>query len=228
MAVVVVGGHTRNVGKTSVVAGIIAALPEFEWTAAKITQFGHGVCSISAEPCDCALNEHEHSWSLDEEFDRTGKSDTSRFLVAGAKRVLWVRTKQGMLAEAMPALRQELAGARNVILESNTVLRFLRPDLYLSVLDFAVPDFKDSAREFLDRADAVLLHTAAPGTVPRWDGVSLKLIEAKPVFPITPPEYVTADVAAFVRERLVAAAARQVCLEPLERVFVVADVAIRS
>lgn len=205
MAVMVVGGHTRNVGKTSVVAGIIAALPEFEWTAAKITQFGHGVCSVSAEPCDCALNEHEHSWSLDEEFDRSGQTDTSRFLVAGAKRVLWVRTKVGMLAEAMPALRRELASAKNVILESNSVLRFLRPDLYLSVLDFENPDFKDSAREFLDRADAILLHAPVPGAVPRWDGVSLKLIEGKPVLRITPPEYVTAEVVALVREWLSAA-----------------------
>ena len=73
MAVVVVGGHSRNVGKTSVVAGIIAAVPEANWTAAKITQFGHGVCSVTTEPCDCALNESEHSWSLDEEFDRSGK-----------------------------------------------------------------------------------------------------------------------------------------------------------
>lgn len=202
MALVVVGGHSRNVGKTSVVAGIIAALPEYEWTAAKITQFGHGVCSVSAEPCDCALNEREHSWSLDEEFDRAGQTDTSRFLVAGAKRVLWVRTKVGMLAEAMPALRQELAKAQNVILESNSVLRFLRPDLYLSVLDFENPDFKDSAREFLDRADAVLLHAAAPGAVPQWDRVSLKLIEGKPVFPIAPPEYVPAQVVDYVRARL--------------------------
>jgi hypothetical protein len=204
MAIVVIGGHSRNVGKTSVVAGIIAALPEAGWTAAKITQFGHGICSVSAEPCECALNETEHSWSLDEEFDRSGKTDTSRFLVAGAMRSLWVRTKQGMLAEAMPALRREIAQAENVILESNSVLRFLRPDLYLSVLDFETADFKDSAREFLDRADAVILHVTQSGTDPRWDRVSLKLIEGKPIFRITPPEYVTPQLAGFVRERVAA------------------------
>ena len=42
MAVVVVGGHSRSVGKTSVVASLIARLPERNWTACKITQFGHG------------------------------------------------------------------------------------------------------------------------------------------------------------------------------------------
>jgi hypothetical protein len=41
-----------------------------------------------------------------------GESDTSRFLVAGAARALWVRTEQGRLAEAMPALRQRLEHRR--------------------------------------------------------------------------------------------------------------------
>ena len=210
MATVIIGGHSRNVGKTSVVAGIIAALPWMNWTAGKITQFGHGVCSISAEPCGCALTETEHSWSVDEEFDRSGSSDTSRFLAAGAAKVLWVRTKQGMLAEAMPALRQEISGAENVILESNSVMKFLRPDLYLTVLDYANPDFKASALEFLDRADAILLHAGSAATenreLPAWDNVSLKLIAGKPVFRITPPQYVPAEVVEFVRQRLAAAA----------------------
>ena len=208
MATVVIGGHSRNIGKTSVVAGIISALREFDWTAVKITQFGHGVCSISAEPCDCALNENEHSWSLDDEIDRSGQTDTSRFLVAGAKRALWVRTKQGMLAEAMPALRDALASAENVIIESNSVLRFLRPDLYLSVLDFGTADFKASAQEFLDRADAIILHDAPSANTPAWDHVSLKLIEGKPVFRVKPPEYVTGEIVAFVRGKLPVRASR--------------------
>jgi hypothetical protein len=202
MATVVIGGHSRNIGKTSVVAGIISALREYDWTAVKITQFGHGVCSVSAEPCDCALNEKEHSWSLDEESDRSGQTDTSRFLVAGAQRAIWVRTKQGMLAEAMPALRNALAAAENVIIESNSVLRFLRPDLYLSVLDFSTADFKASAREFLDRADGIIAHVAPSGTLPAWDHVSLKLIQGKPQFRVTPPNYVTTEIVNFVRGRM--------------------------
>src|SRR5208337_4513551 len=113
MPIVVIGGHSRSVGKTSVVAGLIAALPDFHWTALKITQYGHGVCSANGEACDCATG--DHSWAVSEEKDRSGESDTSRFLVAGATRSLWVRTEQGRLAEAMPALRQRLERARNVI-----------------------------------------------------------------------------------------------------------------
>ena len=109
MAIVVIGGHSRSVGKTSVVAELISALPEYDWTAVKITQYGHGVCSADGVPCDCATA--DHTWAISEEKDRGGESDTSRFLLAGAMRALWVRTEQGRLAEAMPALRRRLDGS---------------------------------------------------------------------------------------------------------------------
>ena len=199
MSLVIVGGHSRNVGKTSVVAGLIAALPEREWTAVKITQYGHGVCSVNGESCGCAVD--EHTWAITEERDRTGNSDTSRFLAAGARRSLWVRTKQGRLAEAMPDLRRELEGAGNVILESNSAMKFLRPDLYLTVLDPATADFKESAREFLDLASALLLHEPAH-PAPVWRDVSLKPAAAKPCFYIHPPQYVPDELVEFVRARL--------------------------
>jgi hypothetical protein len=201
MPVVVVGGHSRNIGKTSVVAGLIAALREYDWTAVKITQYGHGVCSTNGEACGCAVD--EHTFAITEERDAAGKGDTSRFLAAGARRSLWVRTKQGMLAEAMPDLRRELAGAQNVIIESNSVLKFLRPDVYLTVLDPAVADFKDSARTFLDLADAVLLHTNDASA--QWANVSLKPVADKPIFRIQPPRYLTEEVVEFVRRRMAAA-----------------------
>lgn len=200
VAIVVIGGHSRSVGKTSVVAGLIAALPEFDWTAVKITQYGHGVCSANGEACDCATA--DHSWAISEDRDRSGESDTSRFLVAGAVQALWARTEQGRLAEAMPTLRRRLEGARNVIIESNSVLKFLRPDLYLTVLDPSTADFKNSAREFLDRASAVILHVTPDAAA--WQAVSLKPVAERPVFRITPPNYVTPEIAEFVRSNLTA------------------------
>ena len=66
MSLVVVGGHTRNIGKTMVVANLIAALPQYNWTAMKITQHGHGICSAVGEPCDCAV-EYDHPYAISEE-----------------------------------------------------------------------------------------------------------------------------------------------------------------
>jgi hypothetical protein len=201
MPILVIGGHTRSIGKTSVVAGLIAALPTFHWTALKITQYGHGVCSAKGEACDCATA--DHSCAVSEEKDRSGESDTSRFLVAGADHSWWVRTQQGHLAEAMPRIRKILATTQNAIIESNSILRFIKPDLCLIVLDPQTADFKASAQTFLDRADAVLLHAVANSKGPAWEHVSLKPVVDRPLFAICPPNYVTPEVIAFVRSRLV-------------------------
>jgi len=199
MSLVVIGGHTRSVGKTSVVAGLISALPEFHWTAFKITQHGHGICSSNGEPCHCATD--DHAFAISEEKDHSNESDTSRFLVAGAARVWWVRTQQGRLAEAMPIVRKKLESSENAIIESNSVMKFLRPDLYLTVLDPATPDFKSSAQQFLDLADAVILHESAVEK-PAWEAVSLKPVTGRPLFHIRPPQYVSPELVEFVRARL--------------------------
>ena len=200
MAIVIVGGHSRNVGKTSVVSGLIAAMPERNWTAFKITQFGHGVCSANGEPCDCDTG--DHLVAVSEERSLSSGTDTARYLAAGARRSVWVRTRQGMLATAMPRIRKELAAAGNVILESNSVLRFLRPDLFLSVLDPAVDDFKVSARYFLDRADAILMPAESLLGSAEWKGVSRGLLQRKLVLPMRPPMYCTKEVISFVRDRI--------------------------
>jgi hypothetical protein len=176
--ILVVGGHSRNIGKTALVVDLIRAFPKAAWTAVKITQYGHGVCANNIEGCGCVPG--EHTVALDVEVDSSNHTDTSRFLVAGAARSLWLRVKYGRLAEAMPLLREELAGAGNVILESNSVLKFLRPVLYLVVLDPAQEDFKLSAQMALDQADAFVLRS--PLEESSWPGISSRLLEGKPKF----------------------------------------------
>ena len=76
MSLIVVGGHSRNIGKTSVVAGLIAALPGYGWTAMKVTQYGHGICSRSGKVCHCATD--DHSWAITQELQASqARSSTS-------------------------------------------------------------------------------------------------------------------------------------------------------
>ncbi len=201
MAIVVIGGHSRNIGKTSVVCSLISALPERRWAAIKITQCKHGTGSANSGPCDCEIA--DHTIAISEERDPTTGTDSSRYLAAGAARSLWVRTRQGQLAEAMPRIHAIIAGEQNVIVESNSILRFLKPDVYASVLDLEVADFKASALRYLDRADALLL--SGNGTERfAWTGVSLKVIEAIPRFQIAPPTYASEEFVAFVAHNLAA------------------------
>jgi hypothetical protein len=208
--IIVVGGHTRSIGKTQLVCDIIAALPEANWIAGKITQYGHGVCAQNGHDCDCAPD--EHICAIDWERDADSGTDSSRFLAAGAQRSFWLRTKQGFLAEGMPLFRSavdevvrfrlrdsETAGDPvaapapiNVILESNTLLQFLRPELFLMVLHPGKADFKDSAKLQLNLASAYVLRepiaTGANGSAggrkasPVWHNVPLQLLRAKPQF----------------------------------------------
>jgi hypothetical protein len=180
-----------------VVAGLISALPQFHWTAMKITQHGHGICSAAGQPCDCAI-EYDHPYALSEEVAPT-TSDSGRFLAAGARRALWLRTAVGQLGNAAAVIREVVQASENTIVESNSMLQFWRPDLYLVVVDFGVSDFKDSALRYLDRADALIPVSECE---PQWTGVSRRLWESKPRFPATPPSYVTAELAEFVRKSM--------------------------
>jgi hypothetical protein len=186
--VIVVGGHTRSIGKTQLVCDLIAASPEMDWTAGKITQYGHGVCAQNGQGCDCAPEEHVCAISWEKRSD-TG-TDSARFLAAGARQSFWLRTKQGFLAEGMPLLRDALqklerdsTGApRSLILESNTVLQFWKPALYVVVLQPEQSDFKDSARLQLDRASAFVLRSELPVVAQGatgWSGVAPQLLVGK-------------------------------------------------
>lgn len=197
MSIIVVGGQSRKVGKSSVVAGLIARLPEMRWTAFKISQYSHAFCAANDAPCACIIA--DHSIAISEERSASSGTDTARFLAAGALRSFWVRTRQGRLAEAMPRIRKELASAENAILESNSVMEFLRPDVYLTVLDADLADWKASAHLHLGRADAVLLRAA---NEPPWPGIPADMLRGKPQFRIEPPDYLTDAIVAFVRERI--------------------------
>jgi molybdopterin-guanine dinucleotide biosynthesis protein len=194
---IVVGGHTRSIGKTQLICDLIAALPQAHWLAGKITQYGHGVCAQNGHDCDCAPTEHVVAldWeSADNTLTHPG-SDSARFLRAGAERAFWLRTKQGYLAEGMPLLRESLASAAatasstktgespNVIIESNSLLQFVKPSLYVTVFDASREDFKDSARQMLHRADVFVFRRGlGEGEIisPPWLRLPPQLLREKP------------------------------------------------
>jgi hypothetical protein len=198
---VVVGGHSRNIGKTSVVAGLIRRLRDRRWTAVKITQYGHGVCSSEGKSCGCEA-EPDHPFALSEEYEPS-KTDSGRFLAAGAERAFWLRTPAGELARAAGTVEKLLRQGEHVIVESNSILELVKPDVFLMVLDFSCQDFKASSLRFMDRADAFLVVDHGING-PLWEGIAAGLWDTKPQFLVKPPRYVTAEVAEFVAQRLTA------------------------
>jgi hypothetical protein len=162
VAIIVVGGSGRGVGKTALVCGLIAALPEFAWTAVKITSHAHG--------------KPESIW---EETEPAGQgTDTARYLAAGARRALLVRAPE----ETFPfrRIQDALKLEPHVIFESNRIVNHLKPDVCLGVLGGRGVGAKGSFAAFLGRTDALVapvdadLTGLAPG-IPlfRWAAVGI-------------------------------------------------------
>jgi hypothetical protein len=191
MAIVVVGGHSRKVGKTSAASALIHGLSEYRWTAVKISSHWHDAAAESAAP----------SFSISEETNPDGNADSSRFLAAGALRSLWVRVRKGGLESAVRQLLPAIQSSPNVIIESDSVLRFITPDFCLIVLRDDIEDFKDSARETLSRADAALLisHSSSP---PLWRGIPHNAFDRIPRFTTEDPQKIPVELINLVRSRL--------------------------
>jgi hypothetical protein len=112
-------------------------------------------------------------------------SDTGRYLAAGAARALLVRSSREALRLAMQALRETVTG--NVIVESNSAVRWLNPDIYLMAVNTGEADLKTSARENLDRVDAFVV----TGTTPDF-------VQGRKWFQAEPPVYAGGELLAFV------------------------------
>jgi len=204
---VVVGGHSRNIGKTSVTEGLIRKLRDRKWTALKITQYGNAFCAhhTGEAVCGCEPDNGEE-FALTEEYEPNA-TDTGRFLAAGAKRSFWLRVPAGELPRAASLVRKILTQGDNVMVESNSILELVQPDLFLMLLDFGCQDFKASSLRYMDRADGYVVVDHGINA-PLWDGIARGLWDDKPQFLVQPPRYVTPQLAEFVTSRLTAASPR--------------------
>jgi len=164
----VVGGQSRKVGKTTLVVDLIRAFPKTRWAAVKITPYIEVGCPVVGPDCNCAAS--AHTYAIRQESERSGNSDrlnmvdTERYLAAGAERAFWVRTKEGQLKDALDPLDAMLQGAENVIIESDAIVGFWKPDLFLMVLDPSAADFKPSARVALRLVDIFVFRSPKEGS----------------------------------------------------------------
>jgi len=179
MPVIVVGGSGRGVGKTALVCGLIAALPEFRWTAVKVT--GH---------------EHGKPAALWEETEAGHGTDTARYLAAGAEHAALLTASRADFAFQLAAILKGLYGGAHLIFESNRILDHLKPDLCLMVQGNAEQTAKKASfLQALPYADAIV---AAAGTDSQADEAGT----GRPVFGLAQLQRISPAMRAWVREKL--------------------------
>jgi molybdopterin-guanine dinucleotide biosynthesis protein len=186
MPVITVSGHSRKVGKTSIAEGLIASLPEYGWTALKVSSHRHS-------------GDSSEDYTVIEETSLSGGNDTSRFLKAGARRAFWIQA--GRIEAAIPAARAMVKDTSYVMIEGNSVLDFIAADFSILVLNGGVAEFKESARSILPRADALVLirENAEPL---EWENLLESVAKNTPRFEINNPKLFPPALADLLRSRL--------------------------
>lgn len=82
--------------------------------------------------------------------------DTKRMLDAGAEEVLWVQSPQTELEEVLPLAVSRLSHLDCIIIEGNSAIEFLNPNIVLFVTGYSAR-MKPSARAILNLAHIVLV-----------------------------------------------------------------------
>lgn len=188
MPIIVVGGSSRGAGKTALVCGLIATLPEFRWTAVKISTHDHGL----PKPI----------W---EETQPGQGTDTARYLAAGAHRALLVTAQPDELGPIARQLLLDPEPHTHTIFESNSILRHVEPDLCLIVHGESVKGSeqtrpKPSFAYALRHADAMVSHSDADRVIP--DGLYLAGEEPRPIFHLAALDQISPEMQSWVLSRL--------------------------
>jgi len=183
MTTIVVSGGAKGVGKTQLVCGLIGALSEYRWTAVKVTSHDHGNPVLV--------------W---EEKSAGQRTDTARYLAAGAARAFLVTTLSSDLSLLLHELLEKLDPDANLLFESNGIMDYLQPDLCLA-LEAGDYDSQPKASFGLttQRADALVAH--------RDEDRMLRAEEPpQPVFHLADLERVSPEMLAWLRAKLKPAA----------------------
>lgn len=190
MAIAVVGGTGRRVGKTALACGVIAALPDLEWVAVKITS-------------------HEH-WTVEpiwEESEPGEETDTARYLAAGARRAFLLTVpethdlNETVLGRVLGEFFRYAGRGHNVIFESNRVLHHVQPNLCLMIEAVSdAPEPKPSFQQAVRFADALVARGQTDGV---RESSSAEVDDLKlPVFHLAQLGQVSPAMASWIREHL--------------------------
>jgi LAO/AO transport system kinase len=145
--VIGIGGAYSGVGKTAVATHILNKVKN--WGAIKYTR-----TSLYSSIIDDA-----------EIISEKGK-DTKRLLDAGAKKVLWVQSPFSEIGEILPIALEMLTHLSGIIVEGNSAIRIINPDIVVFVSGNEQGKRKKNSEKLLEVADIVIFENEPPVGTP--------------------------------------------------------------
>lgn len=92
--------------------------------------------------------------------------DTKRLLDSGAEEVLWVQAPVTELKEVLPIAISKLSHLDGIIVEGNSAIEFLKPDIVVFIFGRCARRIKGSAQDILRMADVVVFQKEPSLQVP--------------------------------------------------------------
>jgi molybdopterin-guanine dinucleotide biosynthesis protein len=153
--IIAVSGFSSNVGKTTLVCELLQRLEG--WEAIKLSR-GH-YRSCGKDPLACCVS----NLLRDEAVVRSGREanyergkDTGRFWEVGAANVHWVIVKDDQVEEGIDEALTRVQGP-GVIIEGNSFLQHVDPDLAIMCARSEGGKVKPSARATLAKSDVIYI-----------------------------------------------------------------------
>ena len=152
--IITVSGAHSGAGKTTLIEALLKPLKG--WSALKVTvTHRKGECPARKGCHTCDELGPGFSIVSSKRIIETKGKDTARFKQAGAKKVLWLRSSPRALEQGIKQALALFKKAKGLIIESNSALKYLKPDLAILVKR-KDSILKPSAMEILERIDLTL------------------------------------------------------------------------
>ena len=140
----IVGGDGRNSGKTAMICRILSELKDPSVVPVKINQtfheLGRGLIPLL----------EENGLKIFEETSLWSAKDTSRMLLAGASRVIYIQSADDRLAEAFALTEKLLPKGSPVLCESSMLIRYCDPGVYVFMKGSDKPSADNGEQEKYD------------------------------------------------------------------------------
>ncbi len=172
---IIIGGSSRNVGKTTL------ALKLIEKYCANEKIIGLKVTSIKPGE-ETFHGSHEsfnlQQYSIIEETVIDGRKDTSRMLLAGAEKVFYIETPDHLLGEAMSEFLLKVGADSPIICESRSLRKVVKPGLFVLLKHYDQMLIKPEFKQFEKLADSthtIVKNSRSTGSLSDkivWDGKS--------------------------------------------------------
>lgn len=153
MKIITVSGAHSNVGKTAFIERLLKKLKG--WSCLKVTVLHKGNCPVGRICSGCEELSSKFVIVHDKTILQEKGKDTQRFKAAGAKEVLWLRSKHHGLKKGIMQALFRFKKAKGIIIEGNSVLKYLKPDLAIFVKK-KDSVLKPSAKDIINKVDLIL------------------------------------------------------------------------